>query len=109
MRSFNTIKIEELRYEIDDNKENKENQCQNIQERTETKDGMSSKKQFINFLKKEESIFTNTDEGAQKLKRSSRTIKKRDFNFWAYCQKRLFELKLIFFDYILLYFHQLFS
>jgi hypothetical protein len=81
MRSFNTIKIEELRYEIDDNKENKENQCQNIQERTETKDGMSSKKQFINFLKKEESIFTNTDEGAQKLKRSSRTIKKRDFNF----------------------------
>ena len=40
---------------------------------------MSSKKQFVSFIKKEESIAT--DDGALKLKRSSRTIKKRDFNF----------------------------
>lgn len=42
---------------------------------------MSSKKQFLTFIKKEESIIT--DDGSQKLKRSSRTIKKRDFNFWV--------------------------
>lgn len=42
---------------------------------------MSSKKQFLTFIKKDESIIT--DDGNQKLKRSSRTIKKRDFNFWV--------------------------
>ena len=43
------------------------------------KEGLSSRKQFIDLLKREESLIT--DDGCLKLKRSSRTIKKRDFNF----------------------------
>lgn len=80
MKSFTNIKIDELRFEYTEHKENKENMNQNIPEKLEFKDGgMSSKKQFLTFIKKEESIIT--EDGTLKLKRSSRTIKKRDFNF----------------------------
>lgn len=70
---------------------------------------MSSKKQFLTFIKKDESIIT--DDGNQKLKRSSRTIKKRDFNFWVITSVKIsneinflfdncfyFELKKIYFE-----------
>lgn len=70
---------------------------------------MSSKKQFLTFIKKDESIIT--DDGNQKLKRSSRTIKKRDFNFWVITSVKFsneinflfdncfyFELKKIYFE-----------